>query len=278
MSDNVLSLYYNVHINGVELSKDRKECIKSINISENCGGSDTCTLVIEDPNFLYIEDNIFIEEATIYVEFGWWGYTHRSTFFGYISAIDITFPENGYPQLSIYCLDVTHLMNREKKTRSWDNVTSADVVKKIAAEYGFSCVVESGYQFKKQDTISQSGVTDIEFCENLAGDERDQFMCKLKGNTLYYVKLGILQDPSADLDYRSGDYDVVSFSPQINKETRKEKITAADINTDTKATDTATASDSTTAREVQGEPVQTSSTPQTTYTYDPKTGQWIASK
>ena len=77
-------------------------------------------------------------------------------------------------------------------------------------------------------------------------------------------------------DYKKGDFDVISFSPKINKETRQESIDKADINTDTKATDSATASDSTTAREVQGEPVQTTSTPSKGYRYDPKTGQWIS--
>ena len=276
MSNEVLSAYYNVNINGLPLSKDHKECIESVTIDEVCDGSDTCTIVINDPEFKYIEDNIFIEEATVFVELGWWGETHRVTFFGYVSAIDITFPESGYPQLSLFCLDNSHIMNREKKTRSWDNVTSADVVKKIATEYGLSCKVESGYSFTKEDTISQSGVTDIEFCENLAGDERDLFMCKLIGNTLYYVKKGLLASPSATVHYKKGTYDVISFSPKINKETRQEIIASADINTDTKTVDSAVASDTTTKREVQGESVKTSSKPTTSYKYNAKTGTWIA--
>ena len=158
---NVLSCYWNVYINGKELSKSRKECVDSIDIQELCDGSDTCTLVVHDPNFYFIEDNIFIEEATISVFLGWHGDTHRSSFSGYISAVDISFPENGYPMLSIFCLDKSHLMNRKKKKRSWDNVSNADVVKKIAQEYGFKCVVEKGYTFKVEETISQSNTTDI---------------------------------------------------------------------------------------------------------------------
>lgn len=270
----VLSCYYSIHINGVKLSKGRMERISSISISEIDDGSDTCTIVIEDPEFMYIEDNIFVEEATVFVESGWWGDTYRNTFFGYISAIDITFPENGCPQLSIFCSDSSHLMNREKKTRSWDNVTRADVVKKIAAEYGFKCVVEKGYSSTKEETISQSGVTDIEFCENLASEERDLYKCKLIGNTLYYVKKGILLDPSATLSYKTGSCDVISFSPKINKETMPESVSEADINTDNKTTDSATASDSETTREVQGDPVKTSSKQSVGYKYNPQTGKW----
>lgn len=279
MSDEVLSCYYTVHINGKELSKDRRECLASISLDDLDDGSNTCTIVVNDPEFLYIEDNIFIEEATVFVEFGWWGETHRETFFGFISAVDISFPDNGFPQLSIFCLDNSHIMNRKKKTRSWDNVRRADVVKKIAAEYGFKCVIQSGYSSPKEDTISQSGVTDIEFLENLAGEERDLYKCKLIGDTIYYVKKGILKSPSATVSYKKGTFDVINFTPKINKETRQEEVEKSDINTNNKGVDSAIASNNTTAREVQGEPVQTTSAPGgNNYKYNPKTGKWEVSK
>lgn len=265
----VLSCYWNVFINGKELDRTRMECIDNISISEQSDGSDTCTLTINDPNFLFIEDNIFVEEATVSVEMGWHGDTHRVNFDGYISAIDISFPDSGFPVLSIFCLDNSHVMNRKKKKRSWDNITSADVIQKIALEYGFKCVVESGYSFKTEETISQSDVTDIEFCESLADDERDPFMCKLIGDTLYYVKKGVLKDPSSTVYYRKFPYDVVSFSPKINKETIKEEVTSADINTDDKTVDSSTASNDNTSRDVQGKPVVTK-----VRVYDAATGAW----
>lgn len=278
----VLSCYWNIHINGKELDKFRKECIESIDIVEQCDGSDTCTILINDPDFYFIEDNIFIEEATISASIGWHGDTHRVNFTGYISAIDISFPDSGFPVLSIYCLDNSHVMNRKKKSRSWDKVTSATVVKKIAQEYGFKCVIESGYTFTTEDTISQSNVTDIEFCENLAKNEREPFMCKLVGNTLYYVKKGILKEPTSTLYYKKFPYDVISFSPRIDKETRKEEVTSADINTNDKSVDKATATNSNTSRDIQGEPVKTTSSPSSVQgqdskasrVYNPTTGKW----
>ena len=181
---NVLSCYWNVYINGSLLGISKKKYIESIEIEELCDGSDVCTLTINDPDFVFIQDNIFVEESTISIRIGWHGDTHRITFDGYISALDLNFPENGFPILSIFCLDNTHIMNRKKKDRTWESVTRAEVVQKIAMEYGFKCVVESGYIFKTETSISQSGMTDIEFCEYLAGEERDPFMCKLINDTL----------------------------------------------------------------------------------------------
>ena len=269
----VLSCYWNVFINGKELDKTRKECINSIDIVEQCDGSDTCTLVVNDPDFYFIEDNIFIEEATVSVEMGWHGDTHRVTFTGYISAIDISFPDTGFPVLSVFCLDNSHVMNRKKKKRSWDKVTNAEVIQKIAKEYGFKCVIESGYTFKREDTISQSNSTDIDFCESLASNERVPFMCKLIGNTLYYVKKGILKDPTSTVYYKKFPYDVISFSPKINKETKQEEVTSADINTNNKTVDKATANDGNTPRDTQGEPVKTQ-IDKKVRVYNPSIGKW----
>lgn len=273
----VLSCYWKVCINGKELDEGRRHCINNIDIQEQCDGSNTCTLTVNDPNFLYIEDNIFIQEATISVELGWHGDTHRVHFDGYISAIDIDFPDTGSPVLSVFCLDESHVMNRKKKQRSWDNVSSADVVRKIAKEYGFSCVIETGYNFDIEDTISQSDMTDIEFCENLAGGERIPFMCKLIGTTLYYVKKGLLKDPASTLYYKRYPFDVVSFSPRITKETILEEVTCSDIDTSTKKTKKSTASNKDTSRDTQGEPVSTSSPApekEKGMRYNPVTKQW----
>ena len=269
---NLLSCYWNVYVNGKKLKLSRKKCIESIDIEELCDGSDTCTLTVIDPEFLFIEDNIFIEEATVSVEIGWHGDTYHVKFSGYISAIDLDFPESGYPVLSIFCMDNSHVMNRKKKNRSWDNKTRADVVQEIAKEYGFKCVIEEGYSSEAEDTISQSDVTDIEFCENLASEERDPYMCKLIEDTLYYVKKGILKEPSAQLHYREKPYDIISFKPQINKETRKEEVSSADINTDDKSVDSSVAKDSNTNRDIKGEPVKT--LPQKAYKFNNKRVSW----
>lgn len=267
----ILSCYWNVYINGTLLDVNKKKFISSLEIEELCDGSDICTLTLNDPDFNFIEDNIFIEEATISVRMGWHGQTYRVSFDGYISAIDIDFPENGFPVLSIFCMDNSHIMNRKKKSRSWDNVTRPEVVEKIAKEYGFKFVVESGYNFKTEETISQSDSTDIEFCESLAGEEREPFMCKLIDGTIHYVKKGILQNAVTNLNYRKAPFDVVSFKPQINKETKQEEVESADINTDDKTVDSAVANDENTIRDTQGEPVQTTSKYKV---YDPKTGKW----
>lgn len=233
--DGVLAIDYKVWISGGILGLERKQCINSITIKETVQGSDVATLIISDPNFLFIEDNIFLVDNTIKIEMMWSNSLTKVVFNGYISAVDIDFNSNGVPTLSLTCMDMTHKMNRKKKNNTYVNTTSAEVVKKIAAEYGFQCVIEEDYKFKQQETITQSEQTDIDFLNSLAKNEVYPFVVRIVGNTLYYVKYGKLTTPVMTLAYYQYPYNVISFSPRINKETKKEEIKSASMDTGSKA-------------------------------------------
>lgn len=217
----VLAIQYNVWISGSQLDLERKKCIESVEIKETTEGSDTATIVIRDPEFIFIEDNIFVEDNTIKIEMFWTGTTYKETFEGYISAIDIEFADDGIPTLTINCMDNTHIMNREKKNNTFKNMTSAQVVQSIVQSYGFQCVVESNYGFEAQESISQSNQTDIDFINQLAGDEVYPFTARLVGNTFYYIKRGTLSDPVMTLHYVGYPHEIISFSPSINKESKQ---------------------------------------------------------
>ena len=273
----VLAITYDVWISGTKLSMTKKECISSIEIKETVDGSDTAQIKILDPEFLYIDDNIFIEENTIKIKLGWSNTTHRVQFNGYISAIDIEFASNGIPQLTITCMDNTHKMNRKKKNATFSKCTSAEVVKKIVKNYGFTCVVDSSYKFEKQETITQSDQTDIDFIQKLAQDEVYPFTARLVGNTFYYVKKGKLGTPKMTLTYRDFPHEVISFSPKLNKETKKEEIKSATVKSSNKSVSKSTG----TVKSSKGSVSSGSNTNEKngkkskkTYTYNPATKKW----
>ena len=235
----ILAIIYDMWISGTKLAISKKACINSIDVKETVRGSDVATIKISDPEFLYIEDDIFVEDNTIKIKLGWDNTTHRVNFEGYISAVDIDFDSNGCPNLTITCMDNTHIMNRTKKNATFSNCTRADVVKRITKQYGFACVIDSDYKFDVQETITQSNQTDIEFITKLAGEEIYPFTARLVGNTFYYVRVGKLTTPKMTLTYRKYPHEIISFSPKINKETKKVEISSASVNTGTKTTNSA---------------------------------------
>lgn len=230
----VLAIKYEVWISGNKLDINKKACITSIEIKETVDGSDICIINIEDPEFIYIEDNIFIEDNKIKVKLGWVGLTHREEFTGYISAIDIDFQSSGIPKLIVTCMDSTHLMNRKKKNKTYKKTTSAKVVRKVVKSYGFKCVVEKGYKFSKQETITQSEQTDIDFITKLAEDEVYPFTARLVGNTFYYVKKGNLGNPKMSLTYLQYPHEIISFSPKITKESAQVEVNSSKLKSSNK--------------------------------------------
>lgn len=231
----ILSCIYDVWISGTKLAVEKKACINKIEIKETEEGSDVATITISDPDFLYIEDNIFLEDNAVKIEMGWDGYTYRITFEGYISAIDINFDADGIPKLSVMCMDNTHRMNRKKKNNTYKKTTSAAVVKKIVKSYGYTYVGEKNYKFEKQETITQSNQTDIDFITKLASSEVYPFTAKLVGKKFYYKKMGELTTPKMDLTYREYPHEVISFNPQINKETKQVEVSSSKSNTKKKS-------------------------------------------
>ena len=273
----VLAIVYDVWISGTKLGMNKKACINSISIKETVEGSDSATIQISDPEFLYIEDNIFIEDNSIKIKLGWSNTTYRVTFNGYISAIDINFDSDGIPKLTITCMDNTHVMNRKKKNETYKNCTSAEVVKKIVQGYGYSCVVDSSYSFKRQETITQSNQTDIDFITKLAGDEVYPFTARLVGNTFYYVKMGKLDTPKMSLTYKKYPHEVISFTPKINKESKQVEISGASVDTSSKSVSSSTG----TVKSDSGSSTKNGSSSSKSssggYTYNPSTKKWTKS-
>lgn len=210
---------YTIKINGKKISKKRMSCINSVSIFETVDGSSTATLKIVDPDFVFINDNIFREEATIKIYIDWYGKPTRTTFSGYISAIKANFPQNGLPSMDITCMDITHKMNRKKRKKTFKNKSSRQVVKKIAKRYGFKVKFTKGWKSVKQESISQSNQTDIDLLTSLAGNESYPFAVYVRNKTLYYVRKG---KPSkkikVKLTYRSNPCTIIDFSPTITKE------------------------------------------------------------
>lgn len=218
----VLTPMWEVFINDKKLVEEKKY-ITDIELDESVNGSDTCTISIADEHAEFISDNFFVDDAKVRVEIIWMEGI-LEVFEGFVSAIDIVFPSDGVITMDLFCLDGSHRMNKEEKSRSFGTVTRASVVEKIAKEYGFKFVLDSDYKGKATE-ISQSNQTDIEFCESLAEDEDSggYWRAKLIGDTMYYTKYGILTTPVAKLNYRSDSHDIHQFTPKVTNESVKEE-------------------------------------------------------
>jgi len=263
--------YFAIYINGVEIDNYRMTMLESIDYEDNASGSDLLTLTFYDPDLKILSDNIFVEECSVYFVGGWlWG--DVVTFNGYISLIDIDFPEQGTPKITIHCMDSTYLMNRDKKKRTWENAKVSDIARQIFTEYGLSAVVDDTGTV--EENVSQSE-TDIKFLTQLADDQYETYLVYVEGTTGYFVKKPNLVSPQAQLDYRSGNGNLLSFSPRINKQSKRVKTESSEVNTKDNKVDKAETNDSL-ARPTSGETVKASNHQQNSgVTWRYENGTWV---
>ena len=236
----------NKQMGGEMLSK-----VTDISVDLEVGVPDSITITINDVEGEFIEDEIIVKEAPLICSVILHDTEECMYYFsGFISAIDIKFNESFCPVMTLHCMDETHRANKEKKKRSWTSKTSAQVVQEICKEYGWKCYVEPSYPFPVQASITQNNKTDLEFLKELADDELDLFVANLVTekdgkSTMYYVIEGFIDKENAiQLEYGETPYDIISFSPQLNKESRQSKSESSNINKATKGTESATISNS----------------------------------
>ena len=247
--------YYAIYINGVELDEYRMSMLESIDFEDNATGSDLLTLSFYDPDLILLSDNIFIPNCNVSFKGGWLK-GDVVTFEGFISVIDIDFPESGTPSITLNCMDNTHIMNVEKKKRTWENTKVSTVAEQIFREYGFKAVVHDTGEV--EENLSQSD-TDIKFLTQLADDQYEKFLVYVEGTTGYFVKKPTLGTPQATLEYREGNGDLISFSPRINKQSKQMQVSSSEVNTKDNAVDKATTND-TVPRPTSGDTVKPNNT------------------
>ncbi len=82
----------------------------------------------------------------------------------------------GFTTLTVEGQATSVLMNREAKTRSWENVTRAEVARQIAEEHGYEGeLIDVDDTEEVFDVINQSGETDARFLRRLAAREEFEF-------------------------------------------------------------------------------------------------------
>lgn len=224
----LLTPYYQLYINGREIDELRYSMIDTIDFEDNSSGSDLLKITISDPDLILLSDNIFVEDVRIHFKGGWYRGA-MTEFTGYISQIEVDFPDNGVPTLTINCMDNTYIMNTEKKQRTWENTKVSDVAKQIFRENGLTPHVDD--TGSRQDSISQND-TDIKFLISLADEQVANYIVYVEGTHGYFVKKPVIANPQKTLSYRQDDGDLLSFQPSINKYTKQVKTTYSEVDQD----------------------------------------------
>ena len=222
-----------------ELPENMRDLIESYDIQTEESGATTLCFSVKDPNFVLLNSSILTEDRTVYFEWGWandWSNISRHSNM-HISLIEPTFDSSGYPQLDITCIDASHTLNREEKTRTFKDMKRSSIAKYIFQEHGMPCYVEDSGEMAEdvEEEIQQSNETDIAFLQTLADEViGTKFICYVDNGKGYFRKRNYNQEPIIDMHYRDEvGNDIKSFKCRINKEKIKYYKTSADVDAKT---------------------------------------------
>jgi len=128
---------------------------------------------------------------------------------GVITEIGTSFPEAGYPELSVSGYDRAFPLTVGKNSRTWSQASDSDAVAEIAQFHNLTPDIETTQE--KHPQIEQNNESDLEFIKKLA--DRNHFEVYVRGDAL---RFGKPKDKSSSvLRLRWGE-GLLSFKPEAN--------------------------------------------------------------
>jgi len=210
--------YFSVVIEG----KDVTPWISSVQVVEDDRLSDSVSLVVNDPRMIYAD--ALMEGCHAEIDLGYAEPSqHALMLRALITKVEVTYPENGQPQVKIKGEDKSIEMGLAERKVKWHGTTVNQIVKKVADRYKFADVVAGLKPDPKVTLENQDGKTDLAFLQDLAKRYTAKCFVELDEHhqeVLYFIPdRRILHLNRADklvLRYRQGPVsNLMSFSPQF---------------------------------------------------------------
>ena len=212
--------FYAVTLEGIDITP----WITSITLVEDDRQTDHVMLTIQDPRLLYA-DALF-EGSWAEIDIGYAeANQHALMLRALITKVELRYPQDGIPTLTLKGEDKSIEMGLTERRKRWRDRTVTDIVKAVAAPYGFRRVeARLSPDPIPGKPIHQGGQTDLAFLQDLAETYHAKCFVELDEQgreVLYFIpERGIIQLQRADtlvLRYRMGPTsNLFSFTPSFD--------------------------------------------------------------
>ena len=156
------------------------------------------------PGYLYLGRDVFDFGTTLAVTFGPPG-AGQQVFAGKISAIQADYPPGNQAQLLVFAEDGLQQLRLTRRTRTFDNSTTADIASQLAGEHGLTPAVS--LNGPARTITAQLNQSDLAFLRALA--RRDDAEVWLDATTLHLSRRPDRDGGTVTLTYGA---DLLSFS------------------------------------------------------------------
>jgi phage protein D len=193
---------FEILVNGSKLSEE--VLVSNVRVENNLEGSADSFLFqvtnafdISTNDFLWLDD-VFVLGKAVEISMG---YEDKlvAVFQGYITSVTVELTGDEAPSLLVRGMDMSYLMMKGSKSKSWSEKKYSDIVKEIAGTYGMKTKIDDTTTL--YNTVSQNQVDDYHFIQYLAELVNYDFF--VVGKTVYFRKPLTEMTPVVDLQYGS---------------------------------------------------------------------------
>lgn len=179
---------------------------------------DVCTIRIHDSQFHWLDAQTFREGKKIQVEGGEGKDPLKPLFHGEITAIELDLAAHGVPTLVVRCFDRSHRLHRGRFSRSFVQMTDADIVQKVGSDAGFNVQADSTSQV--HDWVFQNNQTNWEFLLERAA--HNGFRLFVTGEKDLHFKK-VVDQGEGEVKLEWGD-DLRSFRPRVTASQQVDEV------------------------------------------------------
>ena len=170
-----------VSVDGRNLDPAVFDCISMVRVEESVQLPDVFEVRVDDPHFELFDRNVFDMGALVEIAFRSEGDMTVVTT-GEVTTLTIEQGPTGRHEIVLRGFDLAHRLRRGPKSRTFAQMTDADIASQIGAEYGLATDVDATREIHEH--VIQPNQTDMEFLKARA--ERIGFDVWVSADTLHF--------------------------------------------------------------------------------------------
>ena len=210
-----------VLVSGSEIAPEWRDLVLEVRVRGTAWLPDSATVRFADPSGDHVDDlmTTFGIGSAVEIKASPPSATTKTTIFkGQVVAFEPDFGKEG-AEIAIRALDKGHKLQRQRRVRTFQQVSASDIVQKIAQEAGLLTDIESTgvvYEF-----FQQSAETDWDLLVRLARDYGYGF--SVNDNTLVFRTAGVAEGTPVTLRWQDN---LMSFRPRVTGVQQLESVSA----------------------------------------------------
>lgn len=224
--DVLLEPWFHIDVAGQQLGEDMLKYVTEVEVVSEDNKLGQATITIADYDRKWLDGTFIGKGSAIVIRMG-----HRknsSTMFrGKISFMDADYPEEGYPSLVLTCTELGIDLMKSRYSRVYKNMKVSDVVKSLHKLFNIECEVQDSKTIMKH--IPMNKETPLEFIKRWQKTLGWKYFEKPGGGYYFGTKLK-KEFPIETLGYRTGNLEIISFTPTFTDIETEDDGDEGDIN------------------------------------------------